>query len=160
LAAYPDVELATSLTALVGRKFDIVTCFETLEHFGPQVVQLRVDEIIALAKPEGRVVVSVPIEIGPASLFKSAVRAAIGKPHPGTSAAGVLAGLFAQPVRRPAEKAGGYISSHIGFDYRTIPGLFSARGWQRDRTLYSPVGLAGPLFNSQVLFVFKRTAAQ
>jgi len=154
--AYPDVELVSTLAALAGRRFDVVTCFETLEHFSPEGVNVRVDEIVALAKPEGKVVVSVPIEIGPASLFKNAVRAAIGKPHPGTTANGILASFFALPVPRPAEKAGGYISSHIGFDYRTIPGLFAARGWQRNHTVYSPVGAAGPLFNSQAIFVFTR----
>lgn len=155
-AEFRDVELVTDIGALAGRRFDIVTCFETLEHFTTRAANERVDEIVGLAKPDGRIVVSVPIEIGPASLFKNVVRAAIGKPHPGTTVASVMASLFYRPVERPAEKAGGYIPSHVGFDYRVVPGLFAARGWHCVRTHYSPLGGAGPLFNSQALFEFRR----
>lgn len=156
VALYPDVEVTERLGALSGRQFDIVTCFETLEHFTDDALNDRVDEIVALVRPDGEIVVSVPIEIGPASVFKNVVRAVSGKRHPGTTMPVVLASLFGAAVRRPAAKAGGYISSHIGFDYRVIPGLFEKRGWKLKRTGYSPVGPLGPLFNSQALFVFNR----
>ena len=57
---------------------DVITCMEVLEHcLEPE--RLRVlDELAGLARPAGRVVISVPIEIGPSLAAKQLARALAG----------------------------------------------------------------------------------
>ena len=57
-------------------RYDAVVCMEVLEHC-PSDVQPRVlDDLARLSRPDGVVIVSVPIEIGPTLALKQAVRAA------------------------------------------------------------------------------------
>ena len=51
-----------------ARQFDVVTCFETLEHVGN--LNMAVKNLAACVKQGGRLVVSVPIEIGPWGVAK------------------------------------------------------------------------------------------
>lgn len=54
------------------RLFDVVTCFETLEHVGN--VHNAIDTLLAACRPGGALLISVPNEIGLPGLLKYAAR--------------------------------------------------------------------------------------
>ena len=67
---YPAIQF--SLTDLnnpiADGTFDVVTCFETLEHVGKPDIALY--KLLASCREGGRVIVTVPIETGPLGLLK------------------------------------------------------------------------------------------
>ena len=58
--------------------YDIVTCMEVLEHCLPQTTEKVIDDLRRLVTPDGTVVISVPIEIGPTLLGKQIIRTVSG----------------------------------------------------------------------------------
>src|SRR6185312_5523874 len=92
------IKIVQNLEELGEAKFDYVTCFEVLEHFNPQKQEAICVDFTKLLKPEGAIIVSVPIEIGfPALIknirrmysykgkqftFRNTFRSILGKPMP------------------------------------------------------------------------------
>ena len=138
---------------------------ETVSTTSPQETLGALDR--ALAR-DGRLIVSVPIEIGPTLAVKQAVRAfaaAVGlheyagreRYRPGEFARMIFADS-ATRVDRPAtsvrDEDGTLMRfhGHKGFNWRALERLI-ATSFVIERRLYSPIPLAGPWINSQVWFV-------
>jgi hypothetical protein len=96
-------------------------------------------EIDRLLAPKGTLILSVPIEVGVASLLKNVVRRAIGHSHSGASTANVLRALFGRRVERVPT----YYWGHIGFDHRELAARLSSSGWSIARRVGSPWPLLG-----------------
>ncbi len=62
----------------IKEKFDLITCMEVLEHCTEEATDEILSRLENLMNDEGRLVVSVPIETGPALLIKQLVRRALG----------------------------------------------------------------------------------
>lgn len=62
--------------ANTNTKFDYVTCFEVLEHFGPGRQAEALNKMKSVLNKNGHIIISVPIEIGFASLVKNLIRKA------------------------------------------------------------------------------------
>jgi 2-polyprenyl-3-methyl-5-hydroxy-6-metoxy-1,4-benzoquinol methylase len=56
-------------------QFDVITCMEVLEHCLPEQRAMAFRRIHRLLKPDGKVLFSMPVEIGPTLLGKQLVRA-------------------------------------------------------------------------------------
>ena len=106
-------------------KGDVVSCFETLEHVGD--MDAAVQGILSLTKPGGRIILSVPIEVGSIGIFKYLAKVLVYRYSD-------LDELPRQPSKWQYFKAllAGDISSyrndeprrewgtHFGFDYRRL----------------------------------------
>ncbi|HEX5870224.1 MAG TPA: class I SAM-dependent methyltransferase, partial [Longimicrobium sp.] len=66
------------VAALPDASFGVVTCMEVLEHCTPDAAERVIGEMRRLVAPDGVVIVSVPVETGPALLVKTAARALAG----------------------------------------------------------------------------------
>jgi SAM-dependent methyltransferase len=151
--APPGAEIVGSPTGLSG--FDKVVCLEVLEHLEAPMLDTAVDNIVAAVRPGGRILISVPIEIGPSVVLKTIVRAAVHAPHENTTLANTFysaLGSTGQIVRR-AEN--GFIASHMGFDWRALRERLRQRGLHEIRLIFSPFGPLGPLLNSQVMMLLR-----
>jgi 2-polyprenyl-3-methyl-5-hydroxy-6-metoxy-1,4-benzoquinol methylase len=161
-----DFVTTASLEAQSGhRRYDAVTCMEVLEHC-PDDERLRVLEALRrLAAPGGRVIISVPIEIGPALVGKQTFRALAAwrghgdYHHRETYTAREL--MAAALARRRLSRAEYTLETptgprrycgHKGFDWRILAREVEAR-FTSVRTLYSPMNPVGSLMNSQAWFV-------
>lgn len=145
--------------------FDVVTCMETLEHCpDPERVRL-LDDLARLAARGGRVVISVPIEIGPALAGKQLFRAlAAWRGHgdyrhretytPGELAAAVLGRPNLARARYELDTPEGPVRycGHKGFDWRVLEREVRAR-FDVERRLFSPLAALGAFANSQAWFV-------
>lgn len=144
--------------------FGVVTCMEVLEHCTPESVDGVLAQIRRLAAPGATVIISVPVETGPALLVKQAARAAAGargisgyqdREHyaPGELARMLVAGRETR-IERPvyetsfADGSPNRYHGHKGFNWRALAARLE-RDFVIRRTRFSPLPLLGPLLNSQ-----------
>jgi SAM-dependent methyltransferase len=145
-------------------KYDAVFCMEVLEH----VVQLDpiLDELAAVLTPGGRLLVSVPVEIGPAVVVKQALRRIAGwrgiGDYPGTTSytfgeliRAVLAGPR-QHVERPVHLDGDHpFHDHKGFNWKVLRVALERR-LAVEALHTSPVSWLPPWLGSQVWISCRR----
>lgn len=144
--------------------WDVVTCMEVLEHCVERERHRVLDELSALVRPGGDVVVSVPIEIGPSVAGKQLFRALAGRRGLGDyrhrerySPIEMIRSVFGVPVTRISfdGRSGDGVYryyGHKGFDYRDLAREIAGRLTIRQR-LFSPMPWLGPVLNSQAWFV-------
>jgi 2-polyprenyl-3-methyl-5-hydroxy-6-metoxy-1,4-benzoquinol methylase len=150
------------------RGYDVITCMEVLEHCMDAERVRVLDHLKDLIAPGGRLVVSVPIEIGPALAGKQFFRALAAWRGQGDyryretySPRELLAAAFARPnlvrAHHRVETPSGPLEycGHKGFDWRILEKEIGAR-FAIERRLFTPLGRLGPLLNSQVWFVCTR----
>lgn len=104
-------------------KFEIITCFETLEHVGDLTNAIK--NIIAFGDPGSRILISVPIEIGMVGIVKFLLKVLLyryslnelpGKPGRRKYFYQLVQGKRISTFRDKREGWG----THFGFDYRDV----------------------------------------
>jgi 2-polyprenyl-3-methyl-5-hydroxy-6-metoxy-1,4-benzoquinol methylase len=109
-----------------GRAFELVCCFETLEHVGN--LPLALENIFAAVQDEGVLIASVPVETGAWGLAKYCLKTLRGYPMDEISAGRgeyLLALLLDRDIsqfRRESYTWG----THYGFDWRVLEERISA----------------------------------
>jgi 2-polyprenyl-3-methyl-5-hydroxy-6-metoxy-1,4-benzoquinol methylase len=156
----------SALTAAPHRAaYDAVTCMEVLEHCTDAERRRVIDELGHLCAPQGLIIISVPIEIGPALAAKQLFRVLAAWRGQGDyqyretySPKEWLRAVLARPRLARAEYLVGppgeehRYCGHKGFDWRVLEGELRQR-LRVEQRLFSPMGALGPLLNSQVWFV-------
>jgi 2-polyprenyl-3-methyl-5-hydroxy-6-metoxy-1,4-benzoquinol methylase len=145
--------------------YDVVTCMEVLEHCVDGERRRVLDELRGLVVRGGRLVISVPIEVGPALLGKQFFRAIAAWRGHGDyqyretySPREMLAAALARPGLARAEyevdTASGPMRycGHKGFDWRVLQREIAER-FDVEQRLFTPLGPLGAMLNSQVWFV-------
>lgn len=153
---YKDIELLAKDATMYG-KFDVICCFEVFEHFNEAFQKKMVENMMRLLNEDGKVVVSVPIEVGPPALLKNMMRTRKFFNPKATEATikNILRSTLFLPIEE-YRKREGYLS-HMGFDYRNLEKLFSSYFSFTSKS-FSPFRRIGPLVNSQIFFVLKPLA--
>ena len=164
----PDVTFVATATLDAdshSHAYDVVTCMEVLEHCA-DAERIRVlDALGHCVRAGGRIIVSVPIEIGPALVGKQFFRAlAAWRGHGDyryretyTPREMMRAVLARPPLARAVYTVDGPAGAqtycgHKGFDWRQLEREVRAR-FTVERRMFSPLPLLGPVLNSQVWFV-------
>lgn len=148
--------------------FGVAVCMEVLEHCTPDAVETVVATLRRLLARDGTLVVSVPVETGPALLGKQVARAVAarrgieGYVHRETYAPGELARMvfagsgtaIARPVYEGAFADGSpnRWHGHKGFNWRALRDRL-ARDFHVRETTFSPLPPLGGLLNSQAWFL-------
>jgi len=131
---YPSIEFAPldlNAPISIGRRFDLVTCFETLEHVGN--LKTAVDNLLGAMRPGGTALITVPIEIGLRGIMKFAAKMAYGytlselPPGPALRRRYALALLTGRRISRFRDQRRGW-GTHFGFDYRDVDDALRRRG--------------------------------
>lgn len=156
----PNLEFHHSAPEVIDElkdDFDLVVCLETLEHVEDPAAVL--DTMVALARPGGLILVSVPVEVGPALLIKQAGRWAANRDGSYGYERYAWKELLQAALFWDADGIGrANLHSHKGFDYRRIRRQLKERA-TITRTWYSPVDLAGPITASTVFWLAEAPAA-
>lgn len=145
--------------------YDVVTCMEVLEHCIEAERGRVLDLLHRLVTADGRVIISVPIEVGPALLGKQLFRAlAAWRGHgdyqhretysPRELAAAALARPRLARAEYEVETPSGPIRycGHKGFDWRILRREIAPR-FTIEQRRFTPLAPLGPVLNSQVWFV-------
>lgn len=158
-------------SALAGEadgSFGVAVCMEVLEHCTPAAVDQVVAGLRRLVSADGVVIVSVPVETGPALVGKqlyrrlAARRGLEGYRERETYTARELAAMVtagaATSIERPvyhsrfASGEPNVYHGHKGFNWRALRRRLAADFTVRE-TRFSPLPALGPLLNSQAWFV-------
>jgi 2-polyprenyl-3-methyl-5-hydroxy-6-metoxy-1,4-benzoquinol methylase len=145
--------------------FDLVTCMEVLEHCTDEQRHTVVADLGRLCAKTGTIVISVPIEIGPALIGKQLFRAiAAWRGHGDYAhretytptelmAAAVGRRNLARACYEVDTPDGRYrYCGHKGFDWRTLQRELAA-AFTIERRMFTPMPLLAGFLNSQVWFV-------
>lgn len=147
-----------------GRRWDVVTCMEVLEHCVEDERRRVLDQLTRLAAPGGLVVISVPIEIGPSLAGKQFFRALAARRGHGDyehreryTPVEMIRSVFGAAVPRVRVERDGpegryTYYGHKGFDFRDLERELAER-MTIVRRLFTPLPVLGPLLNSQAWFV-------
>ena len=109
-----------------GRKFELVCCFETLEHVGD--VHLALENIFAAVQDCGTLIVTVPVETGVWGLAKYCAKTLFGYPMDEINVGRgeyFLALLMGRDISQFRGEADGW-QTHFGFDWRVVEKRISA----------------------------------
>ncbi len=151
---FQDIRVFRDLAAIKSnQQFDVVTCFEVLEHFNPKEQESMLRDMKRLIKNEGLLILSVPIEIGFPAVIKNLRRAKQYRNglHSFKNIARAFLGRSV-PENRNKE---GYISSHIGFSHRRLERML-AKHFRMERRKLSPFPGLGIHLNSQVFYSLRK----
>ena len=146
--------------------FDVVSCLEVLEHCADGAVEEVLADLERWMAPSGRIVISVPIEVGPSLILKQAVRALAGWRRLGHyqyretySLTELWRAGWAKDLATLERSAYGQgkeqYHGHKGFDWRILQKKLELR-FQIEEARFSPLNLLGRHLNSQVWFVCHR----
>lgn len=147
------IEMVADTSVLPCCSCDTIIICEVFEHVSVAEVDRILRECQRLLKPQGKLIVTVPIEVGVSALVKSLARWIKVRPlEKNMTVANVLRSALYLPVQRVPDYVNslGDVYGHMGFDYRKL----NLSGFAISRKLYSPLPL-GPLLNSQVFFIAK-----
>jgi 2-polyprenyl-3-methyl-5-hydroxy-6-metoxy-1,4-benzoquinol methylase len=100
--------------------FDVVTCFETMEHVGD--MKTAVQNLLSSCKDGGLIIISVPIEIGVIGLVKYFVKRLVFRyefPLVNSEKDYVLELIKGGRISKHRARQSSY-GSHFGFDYRDL----------------------------------------
>lgn len=143
--------------------YDVVTCMETLEHCSAPIVELVLSDLARLVADQGRVIISVPIEIGPTFVLKGVVRKLAAwrglsdyKYYESYSMRNALRMIFASrktTFDRPLYgEPNAQSHSHYGFNWRAMRQRVQEY-FHIERTRFSPLGFLGGWVSSQAWFL-------
>jgi SAM-dependent methyltransferase len=152
--------MTRDLAAGAGARWTVVTCMEVLEHcLEPERRQI-LTELGRLCAPEGRIIISVPIETGPSLAGKLFFRAVAGlrglgdyryrEPYSPLEMIRGTAGLRVPRVVYEGKGLSYY--GHKGFEWRDVEREIAER-LSIERRMFSPLSWAGAVLNSQVWFI-------
>ncbi len=132
-------------------QYDIVTCFEVLEHCHRDTQKEILGYLSQALKPNGKFIVSVPIETGLPALIKNIFRFRWNKKRrfAGYNFKNILLTTLGK-TDIPYRETEGFLT-HMGFDFRKLEKLFE-ENWKMERKLYSPFKGLPYFFNSQVFY--------
>lgn len=134
--------------------FDVIGCFEVLEHVSDKAAFQILENCRRLLKPEGRLVVSVPVELWLSCACKSLVRLRHDSREFNLTLPNVLRSMLGMKVERLDYGGGNY--GHFGFDYRELERKFMQAGWHISRRDFSPLPFTRAILNSQVFYVLRK----
>lgn len=148
-----NIKTYTKLEQLNSKVFDVVTCFEVLEHFNEKEQQKMLSFFHKKLSNGGRLLISVPIEIGFPSLIKNIRRMGFGGSFSGNlkNTLKCFLGMEVPEIRN----AEGYISSHVGFNHKKLEALFHNQ-FEIVKRRNSPFGKLNSQLNSQVFYLLKK----
>jgi hypothetical protein len=142
---------------IAGRApYSLITLYEVVEHLDDR----ELDELSKRAErvlgPDGKMLISAPVEIGPALLAKEFNRAfRKGRASEYSVGEFLRAALLGIPGRRTGDIKG----SHKGFDFRGAMARLRQRGWRVEILAYGPLPLPTWYGNSQAYMLARRPAA-
>ena len=146
-------QLLTERAELQGLRCERLSCMEVMEHLDEPPLAQAFADFRALLAADGRLMISVPVEIGLTALAKNAVRVATGQAQESTSPGTVFAAFLGRTERIPRISRNGYIGSHLGFDYRRLRARVAEEGFVIEREVFAPLPGLGAVLNSQVFWL-------
>jgi SAM-dependent methyltransferase len=148
LAHLSNIDFVSRFSEIENCRFDVVFCLEVLEHLPEREFLSVVTQIASILKPGGRAIIGLPVEVGPAALYKGIFRMSRRFGAFDASPANVIKSVFGVPPKqRPTKEIAPdmhYHPYHTGFDHRRARAILKAH-FSRLQTTHSPFPILGVL---------------
>jgi 2-polyprenyl-3-methyl-5-hydroxy-6-metoxy-1,4-benzoquinol methylase len=151
-AQYDDFRIVSDPTAIAAQSVTILTCLEVCEHLTDSETQEFVDFALHALAPNGRMLVTVPIMMGPAVLLKELSRSILFRRRPDMTGSELFKAAF---LGIPARRADDIKASHRGFDWRATRRTL-LESFRCVNIEFSPLPFKSPYWQSQVLMLFEK----
>ena len=149
--------------------YDVVVCMETLEHCPEAAIEIVLDDVERAVRSDGRVIISVPVETGPAFLLKYVARTLAARRglsdyryyerYSPRDALRMICATRATTFDRPIYGEPDLPShSHYGFNWLQLRGRIATQ-FTIDRVLFSPINCPGGWLASQAWLVCRPRGA-
>jgi SAM-dependent methyltransferase len=162
LGSIPNVVIAAGIEELDEKRCDVLFCLEVFEHLPAAQTIEAIEAIERLLAENGVGIIGVPIEVYAPALFKGLFRMSRRRGHFDAQLGNILkATIGAVPRNRPVAEIGPglpYHKHHLGFDFRMLRKQLEEY-FEIVDTRYSPLGVFGSWFNSEVSYVVRRNLA-
>lgn len=135
--------------------FATITVFEVFEHLQWKDISIALNRFKNILKEDGKVYISVPIEIGPVLILKELNRKRLGGNFQYKFFEFIGAAFLGIPGYR--EDPDFDYMSHKGFDFRHLIRFFKSRGWMVKVLGYGPLPIPTWYGNSQVFLSLSRS---
>ena len=145
--------MESDISKIKDNYFNKIALFEVLEHLSENLTKEALQNIHRVITDDGVLVVSVPVEIGPAGLAKNLFRFFKGEDHDDITLRNIARAFFGLPIYRGEYD---YVNSHVGFNFYITKKILENEGYKITKTTYSPFKIMGCLINSQAFFVCKK----
>jgi 2-polyprenyl-3-methyl-5-hydroxy-6-metoxy-1,4-benzoquinol methylase len=148
-AQYEGYRVISDPEDVAADSVDVVTCLEVCEHLSPSEMEEFVEFAIKIMRTNARLLVSVPIMVGPALLLKELSRSVLFRRRTDHSASDLLKAAF---LGVPATRTEDIKGSHRGFDWTVTLDRLRA-SFTVEHTEFSPLPFNHWYGQSQVLVV-------
>jgi 2-polyprenyl-3-methyl-5-hydroxy-6-metoxy-1,4-benzoquinol methylase len=143
--------------------FDMAVCLEVLEHCVPDNVEKVVLNLKRVVKPDGMIIISVPIEIGASLVIKQIIRSVAGflrqgdydksiESHTLVEFFKMVFATHSTSIERPTYGDDIPYHGHKGFNWRSLRYELSNK-LDIEQTFFSPLGWLGGFVSSQVFLI-------
>jgi phospholipid N-methyltransferase len=151
------ITLVRDLAELASHRFDYITCLGVLEHMPLLQRYAFYDVCDATLNPNGRVLIDVPVEMGPTLVLKAVARRMLkGRDReytPRELLRIMLGAIIYDPQRFDPANTSTWIHDHKGFDYRLLRHEMAHR-FEVTGMRPTPLGLLpAPLGNQEVFMI-------
>jgi 2-polyprenyl-3-methyl-5-hydroxy-6-metoxy-1,4-benzoquinol methylase len=150
--AFPvPIRILDETRDLPAGAFDRIACLEVLEHLQPAPRDEVIEELRRLLAADGRLVVSVPVEVGPTAFVKYAGAVLLTRKDRRYRPVEVLRATLGLPVERDPTMR---FLPHKGFDFRDLRRELR-KGFRIRREVFSPMPMMRGALNAQVLWLLE-----
>ena len=125
---------------------------EVFEHLNFQEQKKLINNLKQISRKNGKIIISVPIEVGMSSLFKNIIRILINQKHENTTFLNLIKSCLYLKIDRPNKK---YNNSHIGFNYLHFIKFLKKENLIIEKLIFSPFSILKGLLNSQIFIIAK-----
>jgi len=130
-------------------EFDLIVCAEVLEHFEGCDLNEHLACLNKKLRPGGRLLISVPLEVGLPGALKNLLRYVLRQQHEGMSLGIFFKALFDMEIDR---QKSGYIPSHIGFSHNRLRSQIEKAEFKILSQNFLPFSFLRGTVNSQIAF--------
>lgn len=150
-AQFDGYRVVSEVAQIGPESVDILTILEVCEHLTERETDEFIEFALRVMSRNARLLVTVPIEIGPAVLLKEPSRCILHRRRPEVTASEFLRAAF---VGTPARRAENVKNSHRGYDWRATHRRFQ-EFFECDHIEFSPLPYDSWYGQSQVLMLFR-----
>ena len=152
------IKIYSSVEEIKKQKFEKIACLETAEHLSDNDLKLLFENIHRLLSDHGRLVITVPIEIGLSALFKYAYRWLKRPGYDNLNIINYLKSIFGLRIERKVSQLPqnlNYIFSHVGFDHRHFEARLARFFLIKEKACY-PFPPLGTVLNNTLYYVCEK----
>jgi SAM-dependent methyltransferase len=156
LCALPEIEFCQDIQTVASGTLDVVFCLEVFEHLPPEETANALQTISDLLKPEGIIIIGVPIEVGIPALYKGIFRMSRRYGAFDANMKNVVMSFFCYPPKnRPVseiEPGFNFHYEHMGFYFRLLRETIG-NYFKLDKVSASPFSALGSWLMPEIYFV-------